>query len=242
MALVAAFLALAATCAQAQVDTPVFPHDVTVFPERDFVSCAVSRGQAERDQGVVYGLAACGTGYLAGTVVQQQLVVAWRSRLSGTGASCSGPRPAAVATAPNSTWGKAAAVAAAGWAWPIASVMHDCCMQQQAENSRCGSFAGVAPSSSAPGQERHSTATSTSLHHQPAPSPYPHIQRTPCSPTHPLRAPTCTGAAFCLQGYDKFVDRFAEVEVKRNGVVTGRATAKVGAGDPSFEINHPGGE
>jgi hypothetical protein len=51
MALVAAAVfVLAATCAQAQLAQ--FPYDVTVFPDRDFVSCTVSQGRLEGTGGL----------------------------------------------------------------------------------------------------------------------------------------------------------------------------------------------
>jgi hypothetical protein len=56
-----------------------------------------------------------------------------------------------------------------------------------------------------------------------------------------MAGPTCNRPAFCLQGYDEFVGRTAEIIVTRSGAVTGRAAAEITAGDPSFEVNHPGG-
>jgi Fibronectin type III domain len=44
-----------------------------------------------------------------------------------------------------------------------------------------------------------------------------------------------------LEGYDARAGQFATIVVTRAGVETSRAVGTVGAGDPSLEVNHPGG-
>jgi hypothetical protein len=44
-----------------------------------------------------------------------------------------------------------------------------------------------------------------------------------------------------LEGYEARAGQFATVVVTRGGVETSRAVGTVGAGDPSLEVNHPGG-
>ena len=44
-----------------------------------------------------------------------------------------------------------------------------------------------------------------------------------------------------IAGYDEFADRAATVTVRRNGTTTSTAQGVIVAGDPSLEVNHPGG-